>query len=174
MCFMADPGTLTLTQVLHGWPTYINDSRTVVWLTQVLLDWLKYIWLTHIPWGSPKCFMADQSTWRLIQLFYCWPKNLEADPSISWLIKVSKGWPKCFMVDPSTLRMAKMFYGWLKYLETFCGRHECFLANPRTLRLTQVFQGWHKYFMAEPSVSWLPGFLAAYPSILWLTQVFLG
>jgi len=135
MCFMADPGTLTLTQVLHGWPTYINDSRTVVWLTQVLLDWLKYIWLTHIPWGSPKCFMADQSTWRLIQLFYCWPKNLEADPSISWRIKVSKGCSKCFMADPSTLRMAKIF-----------------LADRSTLRLTKVFHGWPKYLEADPGV----------------------
>jgi hypothetical protein len=31
-------------------------------------------WLTQIPWGWPKCFMADPGFWQLIQVFCGWHK----------------------------------------------------------------------------------------------------
>jgi hypothetical protein len=86
---MADPGTLTLTQVLHGWPTYIKEGPTVVWLTKIFET------------DPSTVYLADPLSLRLTQVFHGWPKYIEADPIVLMLTQEPLGWPKYFNADQS-------------------------------------------------------------------------
>jgi|688.fasta_scaffold539337_1 hypothetical protein len=149
---MADPNTLR-----WGLSKYIRADQSVSWLTQV-------------PWGWPRCFIVNQSTLRLSEVFHGWSKYPEADPgfflgNLAPCVALTNSrdteWRK---VNKKWLLKDDQSVSWLTQIPWD-------EAYPSILMLTEVFHGWPNYLEADPGVSCCPKYLETEWSVSLLCQV---